>query len=170
MGPGHHPHLDGGPHGDGFGFWWLGPLLPVLLLGVLLLLLWAMHTTGMTEWIGGAGARLAAGSRARWRAAIARHREIAAAFATYECDPQAVLHRPALADVRQPATARFVEAFAEACALTTDRYPGRARAETFAAAVDRSARTWTAATQAAVPDRAARRALLSPQTPAAPAA
>jgi hypothetical protein len=60
-----------------------------------------------------------------------------------------VLHRPALADVRQPATARFVESFAEACALATDRYPGRAAGDAFVAAVDRASHAWTAATEAA---------------------
>jgi hypothetical protein len=111
---------------------------------------------GAADLVDGARARLAAGPRARWRAAAARHREIAAAFATYECDPQAVLRRPALADVRQPFTARFVEAFAEACALATDGYPGRAVADAFAAAADRAARAWTAASEAAERLRAVR--------------
>src|SRR4051812_41382244 len=161
MGPGHPhhphgPHADGfpygphpdgfpyGPHPDGFGAWWLGPALLVALIG-LLLLLWLAGDDRIAGLLGGAGGGLRAGWRARWRAAVARHREVAAAFAGYECDPQAVLRRPALADVREPATARFVDAFAEACARATERYPGRAAGDAFVDAVDRSARAWAAA-------------------------
>jgi hypothetical protein len=151
MGPDHphpwHDHPWHDPHGDGFGLWWL-PVVPILLLAVLLLL-WLVSDLGAAELLGGVRARLVAGPRARWRAAAARHREIAAAFAAYECNPQAVLLRPALADVREPATARFVEAFAEACALDTECYPGGARADAFAAAVDRADHAWRAATEAA---------------------
>ena len=120
-----------------------------------LLTVWALRDVGIAWIAPGVRARVTPGSRARWRAASAQHREIAATFAAYECDPQAVLHRPALADVRQPATARFVEAFAEACALATDGYPGRAAADAFGAAVDRAARAWTAAAEAAERLRAA---------------
>ena len=49
-----------------------------------------------------------------------------------------MLRRPALADVRQPATARFIEAFTEASALQTDRYPGPAPADAFTTAVNRA--------------------------------
>jgi hypothetical protein len=80
---------------------------------------------------------------------VARHGEIATAFAAYECDPRAVLRRPALADVRQPATARFIDAFAEAGALQTDRYPGRTAAEAYAVAAERAGHAWAAATEAA---------------------
>src|SRR4051812_35589781 len=121
MGPGHPhhphgPHADGfpygphpdgfpyGPHPDGFGPWWLGPALLVALIW-LLLLLWLGGDDRMPVLLGGAGARLRAGSGARWRAAVPRHREVGAAFAGYKCDPQAVLPRPAPADVREPATA-----------------------------------------------------------------
>ena len=150
MGPGHHhPYPPHGSDWDGFGLWWLWPIVPMLFLALFLLTVWAMRDVGIAWLVGGGRVRLAAGSRARWRAASLRHREIAAAFAAYECDPQAVLHRPALADVRQPATARFIESFAEACALATDRYPGRATADTFVAAVDHAAHAWTAAAQAA---------------------
>src|SRR5437016_3520034 len=130
MGEG-HTHFERGPHWDGFELWWLWPTVPVLLLG--LLLLWVVvRDVGVAALVDSARAGLGAGSRARWHAAAVRHREIAVAFAAYECDPQAVLHRPALADVRQPFTARFVEAFAESCALATDRYPGPAMADAFA--------------------------------------
>ena len=154
MGP-HHHYFPHGSDGDGFGLWWFWPTVPALLL--MLLLLWVVvRDLGVADLVDGARARLAAGPRARWRAATARHREIAAAFAAYECDPQAVLRRPALADVREPATATFVQAFAEACALATDRYPGRAIADSFAVAAARAARAWTAATEAAERLRAVR--------------
>jgi hypothetical protein len=150
MDPGHHPPFPPhGSHWDGFGLWWLGPIVPTLFLVLCLLTVWALRDIGIAWLAEGRRARPVTGARARWRAASARHREIAAAFAAYECDPRAVLHRPALADVRQPATARFVEAFAEACALATDRYPGRATADAFVAAVDRASHAWTAAAQAA---------------------
>nr|MBA3907189.1 hypothetical protein [Pseudonocardiales bacterium] len=61
--------------------------------------------------------------RAQWTAAVGRHDAVAEAFARFECDSNAVLATPALADVRQPPTARFVDAFAEAGALATERYP-----------------------------------------------
>jgi len=60
-----------------------------------------------------------------------------------------VLHRPALADVGVAATARFVDAFAEATALVTDAYPGPQMAERFVAAAERADRAWTAAVDAA---------------------
>jgi hypothetical protein len=151
MGP-DHPYPPHGLHGDGFELWWLWPVVPALLLGSLLVLLFlwgVLRDTRLADIVEGGRAWLAAGSRSRWRAAAARHRAVAVAFAAYECDPQAVLRRPALADVRQPVTAQFVEAFAEVCALATDRYPGRSVADAFAVAADRAARAWTAANEAA---------------------
>jgi hypothetical protein len=94
--------------------------------------------------------------RPRWDAAVARHAETARAYAAFECDPAAVLHRPALADVTEPATARFVDAFAEATALATDAYPGPEAGERFVAAAERADRAWTAAVDAADRVRAAR--------------
>jgi hypothetical protein len=94
--------------------------------------------------------------RARWDAAVARYAETARAYAAYECDPMAVLHRPALADVGEAATARFVDAFAEATALVTEAYPGPQAAERFVAAAERAERAWTAAVDAADRVRAAR--------------
>ena len=145
MGPDHFHHFGGG-HGDGFGLWALWPAVPLLILSGLFLLWWTLNTTIATP---------VSGVQARWRAASARHREVAAAFAAYECDPRAVIGRPALADVREPATARFVEAFAESCALATDRYPGPEAAAAFEAAAERSSRAWTAAIEAADRVRAA---------------
>jgi hypothetical protein len=94
--------------------------------------------------------------RPRWDAAVARHAETSRAYAAFECDPAAVLHRPALADVTEPATARFVDAFAEATALATDAYPGREAGERFVAVAERADRAWKAAVDAADRVRAAR--------------
>jgi hypothetical protein len=103
--------------------------------------------------------------RARWDAAVTRHAETARAYAEFECDPAEVLARPALCDVTWPATARFVDAFAEASALHTETYPGAAAAAGFIRAADVAARAWTATRDAAERARwarfdAAERALL----------
>jgi hypothetical protein len=87
--------------------------------------------------------------RGRWQNAVERHQAVAEAYARFECDAQAVLATPGLADVRQPPTARFVDAFAEAQALDTDAFPGGTHAPAFVAAVDRAERAWHAARQAA---------------------
>lgn len=84
-----------------------------------------------------------------WAAARQRLAGVRTGYAAYECDPLAVLARPALADVRVESTARFVDAFAEAQALDTDARPPPAQAEAFVAAVDRAARAWAAAGAAA---------------------
>jgi hypothetical protein len=144
----HGPHGFSGPHDAGGGLTGLWPLVPTVLLALLVLAV-LIRGAGVAPLAAGVASRLRAGPRAGWRTAMAGHREIAAAFAAYECDPQAVLRRPALADVRQPATAGFVEAFAEACALATDRYPGRATADAFVVAAGRASQAWTAATEAA---------------------
>jgi len=94
--------------------------------------------------------------RGRWQKAVERHQAVAEAFARFECDAHAVLATPALADVRQPATARFVDAFAEAVALATERYPARAFARRFIEAVEREERAWAAAVGAAERSRDAR--------------
>jgi hypothetical protein len=94
--------------------------------------------------------------RKRWQDAVGRHQAVAEAFARFECDAQAVLATPALADVRQPPTARFIDAFAEAVALATERYPGRAFARRFSAAVEREEQAWKAAVGAAERSRDAR--------------
>lgn len=87
--------------------------------------------------------------RARWDDAVARHGATAQAFAEFECDLDAVLRIPALADVEQPATARFVDAFAEANALRTDDFPGPDYARRFALAVEHAEQAWSAAVEAA---------------------
>ena len=81
---------------------------------------------------------------------------MAEAYARFECDAEAVLANPALVDVRQPPTARFVDAFAEAVALATERYPARAFARRFIEAVEREERAWAAAVGAAERSRDAR--------------
>jgi hypothetical protein len=87
--------------------------------------------------------------RARWDAAVARYAQTAQAYAAFECDATAVLHRPALADVTEPATSRFVDAFAEATALATDAYPGAEAGERFVVAAEGADRAWRAAVDAA---------------------
>lgn len=94
--------------------------------------------------------------RAQWTAAVGRHDAVAEAFARFECDSNAVLATPALADVRQPPTARFVDAFAEAGALATERYPAAEFAGRFVEAVEREERAWAAAVAAAERSRDAR--------------
>ncbi len=87
--------------------------------------------------------------RARWDDAVDRHRTTATTFADFECDLDAVLRLPALADVEQPATARFVDAFAEANALRTDAFPGPEYARRFVEAVEHAEQAWSAAVEAA---------------------
>jgi len=88
-------------------------------------------------------------ARADWRAARQRFAALRAEYAAYECDPLAVLQRPALADVTVPATARFVDAFAEAQALDTDELPPAKHMDSYRWAVDRACRAWQAAKDAA---------------------
>jgi hypothetical protein len=162
-GPGYGGPGDGGPHfhhgPPHFAFamdWWpaIGSLLMVLSI-----------IAGL--WLAGYGLLLAQAlrsgrreqrtdTRALWSAAVARHNAVAEAFARFECDAQAVLATPGLADVRQPPTARFVDAFAEAGALATERYPASEFAGRFIEAVEREERAWAAAVAAAERSRDAR--------------
>jgi hypothetical protein len=89
-----------------------------------------------------------AGER-RWAEAHHRMARLQADYAGFECDALAVLRLPALADVRVAATARFVDAFAEAQALDTDRRPAPEYAERYVDAVDRACRAWRAARESA---------------------
>lgn len=84
-----------------------------------------------------------------WGLARRRFQALAREYAAHECDPMAVLHRPALSDVTVPSTARFVDAFAEAQALDTDAFPGPQHADLFVRATDRAVRAWRAAREAA---------------------
>jgi hypothetical protein len=84
-----------------------------------------------------------------WGQARTRFHALRSRYAAFECDPMEVLRLPALADVSVPSTARFVDAFAEAQALDTDRFPPPQHAAAFVAAVDRAERAWQAAREAA---------------------
>ncbi|MDT7648775.1 MAG: hypothetical protein QOI36_181 [Pseudonocardiales bacterium] len=84
-----------------------------------------------------------------WNEARIRFHTLRSAYAAFECDPMEVLRLPALADVSVPSTARFVDAFAEAQALDTDKFPPGKHAAKFVAAVERAERAWHAARDAA---------------------
>ncbi|MFC4943644.1 hypothetical protein [Pseudonocardia sp. GCM10023141] len=155
-GPGWHegpggPGWHGGPAAAWFGGpgWW--PALPGLLVALLLVAV-LVHATGvdrrLREWARTALLQRGDGHRA-WHDAVERHGRTAQAFAAFECDRMAVLARPALADVSRPATARFVDSFAEVSALLTERYPGAEPADRFVVAVERCRRAWDAAVEAA---------------------
>ncbi len=160
-GHGHH-HWGPGMHHHGPPHWIDGAdvFLPFLsALFPLLLLMWVLSRWFLLDALAArrdAPAALDDTARPRWDAAVARYAQTARAYAAFECDPAAVLHRPALADVGVAATARFVDAFAEATALLTDAYPGPQTAERFVAAAERADRGWTAAVDAADRVRAAR--------------
>ena len=153
FGPGHGMHHHGPPHWiDGADVFlpFLSALLP------LLLLMWVLSRWFLLDALAARTAPPLDSVRSRWDAAVARYGETARAYAAFECDPAAVLHRPALADVGEAATARFVDAFAEATALLTDAYPGPQVAERFVAAAERADRSWKAAVDAADRVRVAR--------------
>jgi hypothetical protein len=84
-----------------------------------------------------------------WSRARDRFHQLRADYAAFECDAMQVLRLPALADVSVASTARFVDAFAEAQALESDRFPGEGHAAEFVRAVDRAERAWRAARDAA---------------------
>ena len=160
----HDPHQWGpGMHHHGPPPWMDGPgadwsLLPALF--PLLLVLWIVYRWYLLDTLVERRRAVLAARRdtvrPRWDAAVARHAATAQAYAAFECDPAAVLHRPALADVTEPATSRFVDAFAEATALATDTYPGAAAGERFVQAAEQAERSWRAAVDAADRVRAAR--------------
>ena len=84
-----------------------------------------------------------------WANARNRFHRLRTEYAAFECDPMQVLRLPALADVSVASTARFVDAFAEAQAMETERFPGHKHGAGFVAAVDRAERAWRAARDAA---------------------
>jgi hypothetical protein len=86
---------------------------------------------------------------ARWRLARDRFAALQAEYAAFEADPRAVAARPALADVTVPATARFVQALADAEFLATESEPAGPRRAEFAAAVDRATEAWRSAQRVA---------------------
>jgi hypothetical protein len=87
--------------------------------------------------------------RQRWHGTVRSHAATAQQFAAYECSPAAVAQRPDLADVTRPATALFIDAFAEANALATKHYPGTEHAEQFIQAAQRAQRAWQTAVDTA---------------------
>jgi hypothetical protein len=84
-----------------------------------------------------------------WTRARDRFHQLRTEYAAFECDAMQILRLPALADVSVASTARFVDAFAEAQALESDRFPGPDHATEFVRAVDRAERAWRAARDAA---------------------
>jgi hypothetical protein len=84
-----------------------------------------------------------------WSRARTRFHALRAEYAAFECDAMQALRLPALSDVSVASTARFVDAFAEAQALESDRFPGEQHAADFVRAVDRAERAWRAARDAA---------------------
>jgi hypothetical protein len=155
-GHGHHHH--GPPPWVDGGGWDSLSIVPALL--PLLVVLWVIYRWyALDLFAERARARLAARRdevRPKWNAAVDRHAATARAYAAFECDPTAVLHRPALADVTEPATGRFIDAFAEATALATTEYPGQEAGQRFVAAAEKAERAWTAAVETADRVRAAR--------------
>jgi hypothetical protein len=152
-----HPYHHGYGGYGGFGgggprphemFEWLPALSGAL---VILGLAWMFLASGLIN-PGAILARLRPAPdpvRTRWQAAVGRYETTSREFADYECNPGEVLRRPELADVTRPATARFVDAYAEATALVTDDYPGPAHAVRFAEAAEGAQRAWRAAADAA---------------------
>jgi BMFP domain-containing protein YqiC len=141
----------GGPEGMGGPDWFL--MVPGAVLGLLVLLavVGLLYRSSQTALLLAStrGRSVRAGADRTWEDAVERHRALALEYARFECDPRSVLDLPALVDVRQPATARFVDAFAEACALLTDERPPKAYAQRFVEAVERAERAWAAAREAA---------------------
>src|SRR5690242_8785095 len=140
----------GGGHLDHPAFLWDGwvLMLPGAFVAAVLATALALNGPGeaLYHWL---RARFAPDPRRdRWTDAVARHRATALAYADFECDLRALLRLPALADVEQPATARFIDAFAEANALRTEEFPGPAYAPRFVAAVERAEQAWAAAVEA----------------------
>lgn len=90
----------------------------------------------------GRAGRLAEHDAARWRLARDRFAALQREYAAFEADPSAVAARPALTDVTVPATARFVQALADAEYLRTDDEPVGPRRAEFANAVERAVDAW----------------------------
>ena len=124
-------------------------MLPGIFVGAVLATALALNGPGEALWIW-LRARFAPDPLiARWDEAVDRHQATAQAFGEFECDLQALIRLPALADVAQPATARFIDAFAEANALRTEKFPGPEYAGRFIAAVERAEQAWAAAVESA---------------------
>jgi len=165
--PAHGPGVPFGPDGPRFHHhgphvlvamdWW--PVMGSLLMTALVLaVLWSGGLVLLMGQLarGPRAERVRVDWRGRWEGAVERHRAVAEAYGRFECDATAVLATPGLADVRQAPTARFIDAFAEAVALATERYPARAFARRFVEAVEREEQAWAAAVGAAERSRDAR--------------
>jgi hypothetical protein len=140
----------GGPLSHGAFLWdgWI-LMLPGVFVAAVLVTALALNGPGEALW-NWVSAQLAPNPwRARWDDAVERHRATAQAFGEFECDLRALLRLPALADVQQPVTARFVDAFAEANALRTEQFPGPEYAQRFVEAVEHAEQGWAAAVEAA---------------------
>ena len=131
-------------------------MLPGMFVGAVLATALALNGPGEALWIWLRAQVRARPMAARWDEAVERHQATAQAFGEFECDLQALIRLPALADVAQPATARFIDAFAEANALRTEQFPGPEYARRFIGAVERAEQAWAAAVEAAERKRDAR--------------
>lgn len=126
-------------------------LFPLLLVGAVAWLLFRLVRRGRAAPSPEIPAQVAPPRSAEqaWSHAKADFDRIRAEYTAHECDPMAVLRRPALSDVSVASTARFVDAFAEAQALDTETYPGSPHDAGFVAAAERAVRAWQAAQDAA---------------------
>lgn len=141
----HHDHLGfAGPPGILSWLPLLSGMLVMVAVALILLILLADDRFTPTQRV----SRLPSISpavRQRWHGAVRAHAATAQQFVTYECTPAALAQRPDLADVTRPATALFIDAFADANALATDHYPGAEHAERFIHAAQRAQQAWRAA-------------------------
>jgi len=146
-----------GPHWDSSVIWdgWI-LMLPGVFVAAVLATALALNGPGEALWSWVRALFAPDPWRARWDAAVASHRVTALAFSEFECDLGASLRLPALADVNEPATGRFVDAFAEANALRSEHFPGPEYAQRFVAAVERTGQAWAAAVESAERKRDAR--------------
>jgi len=124
-------------------------LLPVLLIGAVAFLLVRIVRRGRRAPAAVPPPAPAPSGEQVWARAKADFDRVRAEYTAHECDPMAVLRRPALSDVSVASTARFVDAFVKAQALDTESYPGSPHDAGFVAAAERTARAWQAAQDAA---------------------
>ena len=142
----HYPHV-GWLH-EMFPLFVLADMLVMVAVAWLLLILLAGDPSERSQHSSGL-ASLRASVRQRWHGAVRTHAATARQFAAYECTPAAVDQHPDLADVTCPATALFIDAFAEANGLATEHYPGAQHAARFIQAAQRAQWAWQAAVAAA---------------------
>lgn len=81
-----------------------------------------------------------------WRGHVAALNELRQKYVDFETDPWSAFRRPLLADVAEPETAAFHDAFSHAQDLHTERRPrSRAEVDDFGAAVRAATRAWQVA-------------------------